>query len=195
MGSTDKDINTIIKENEKLIYFVINRSYKTFVGDEDVYQMGLIGLWHAIENFDDSKGYAFATYATKCIFNSIEMEVRSRFRKKYTLSTVSLDEPLKELKGKDIITIGDSLADPNDCFRSVEIYLDIELVRSKLHGRDLQVFEWMLSGYNAREIGEFCEVSRAYGDILVKRVRKKIKLILETGESTMKKRKKKKNLA
>ena len=38
---------------------------------DDILQYGRIGLWKAIQLFDESKGYQFSTYAYRAIFNSI----------------------------------------------------------------------------------------------------------------------------
>ena len=66
-----------ILENKKLVYFIINKYYPERRNDEDIIQVGMIGLWKAIELFDESKGYKFSTFATTVIRNAIKQELRS----------------------------------------------------------------------------------------------------------------------
>lgn len=70
-------INAKILENKKLVYFIINKYYPERRNDEDIIQVGMIGLWKAIELFDESKGYKFSTFATTVIRNAIKQELRS----------------------------------------------------------------------------------------------------------------------
>lgn len=59
--------NEIIKRNQPLVTFIINKYYskKTFdKHKDDLIQEGVFGLVDAIKGFDPSKGFKFSTYAT-----------------------------------------------------------------------------------------------------------------------------------
>lgn len=59
--------NEIIKRNQPLVTFIINKYYskKTFEKHkDDLIQEGVFGLVDAIRGFDPSKGFKFSTYAT-----------------------------------------------------------------------------------------------------------------------------------
>lgn len=45
---------------------------------EDLFQEGMKGCIHACRNFDDSKGYAFSSYAMQCIRGEILHYIRDR---------------------------------------------------------------------------------------------------------------------
>lgn len=63
--------NELVENNLKLAMFYA----KSFIGSgvelDDLYSMGVEGLIHAAEKFDPSLGYAFSTYATHWIKQSI----------------------------------------------------------------------------------------------------------------------------
>ncbi|MBE6152982.1 MAG: sigma-70 family RNA polymerase sigma factor [Firmicutes bacterium] len=63
----------LFKNNLKLVRYVINKCYKnTNFDKDDLYQTGCIGLWKAIKNFDESKGYTLSTYAVSLIWGEIK---------------------------------------------------------------------------------------------------------------------------
>lgn len=74
MSEKDK---ALVEENMKLVFFVINRYYPTFVHDEDLKQVGAIGLCKAAKTWDAEKS-TFSTYASRVILNEIKMEFRRR---------------------------------------------------------------------------------------------------------------------
>jgi RNA polymerase sigma factor (sigma-70 family) len=67
------DKEKILQENKGLVYLVINEKFRSFEWcKDDLYQVGMIGLWMSIDRFDPSKGYKFSTYATKYISGYIK---------------------------------------------------------------------------------------------------------------------------
>lgn len=66
----------IIKGNLKLILSVIKRfSYKN-LNNDDLFQVGCIGLMKAIDNFDSSHNVKFSTYAVPMIIGEIRRYIR-----------------------------------------------------------------------------------------------------------------------
>ena len=47
---------------------------------EDVVQEGMIGLYYAIQTFDDSRGFKFSTYASVCIKNRVKNTLSALWR-------------------------------------------------------------------------------------------------------------------
>lgn len=59
-------------DNINLVYSTIAKYLgKTLVQYEDIVSNGYLGLCMAAATYDDSRGIAFSTFATKCIFNEI----------------------------------------------------------------------------------------------------------------------------
>ena len=77
----------LLNDNMKLVHLVINKYYPSFTHDEEIIQMGRIGLWKASKTWDENK-CKFSTYATNCIRNEICREFRRRCR---LIDTISLE--------------------------------------------------------------------------------------------------------
>ena len=66
----DENLKKLIKENKKLICFIINK-YTSYYEFDDLYQVSIIGMIKAYQNFDCSKGVKFTTYAYKYILSEV----------------------------------------------------------------------------------------------------------------------------
>ena len=51
----DENLKKLIKENKKLICWIINK-YTSYYEFDDLYQVSIIGMIKAYQNFDCSKG-------------------------------------------------------------------------------------------------------------------------------------------
>lgn len=59
-----KLLDGFIKENEGLVWMVINKLPEGFNNDHDeLFNLGLIGIWNAVMKFDVTLGYSFSTFA------------------------------------------------------------------------------------------------------------------------------------
>ena len=64
-----KDV--LIERNLRLVAHVVKKYYTQSADQEDLISIGTIGLIKAISSFDLSKGARLATYAARCIENTI----------------------------------------------------------------------------------------------------------------------------
>lgn len=69
------DINVLIKENEKLIYSIINK-YSYYFDIDDLYQVSIIGLINAYKNYKANKNTKFSTYAYFYILGEVKNFIR-----------------------------------------------------------------------------------------------------------------------
>jgi RNA polymerase sigma factor (sigma-70 family) len=74
---TNKDIDRLILENEKLVHYVAKR-YKGLDQYEDLAQEGMIGLIKAAQRFDPTKGFMFSSFATPFIKGEILHYLRDK---------------------------------------------------------------------------------------------------------------------
>lgn len=61
-----------IVENIGLVHSIANRFRNRGADYDDLFQAGCIGLIKAVDNFDESKGFAFSTYAVPVIMGEIK---------------------------------------------------------------------------------------------------------------------------
>ena len=85
--------NSVIEENLGLVYAVAKRFTGRNVEYEDLVQIGSIGLIKASENFDESLGYKFSTYAVPMIMGEIKRYLRDD-------GIIKVSRTIKENAGK-----------------------------------------------------------------------------------------------
>ena len=61
-----------ITENIGLVHSIANRFRNRGADYDDLFQAGCVGLMKAVDNFDESKGFAFSTYAVPVIMGEIK---------------------------------------------------------------------------------------------------------------------------
>lgn len=66
----------LILRNERLVWSIVTRFSGRGVENEDLFQIGSIGLWRACERFDESYGVRFSTYAVPLIIGEIRRYLR-----------------------------------------------------------------------------------------------------------------------
>lgn len=65
-----------IEANLGLVHSIANRFRGRGIEYDDLFQCGCIGLIKAVDNFDESKGFAFSTYAVPVIMGEIKRVFR-----------------------------------------------------------------------------------------------------------------------
>lgn len=109
------------------------------VEDTDQYADGLIGLLHAVENYDPSLGFAFSTYATKCIKNAVFQGYRD-----YTYDNLGDEGDELEMPEVDVLQRYLTRIDINELFGdNAEDQRAMSVLR-----------RYYLNGENWRQIGE-----------------------------------------
>ncbi|MCL2055880.1 MAG: sigma-70 family RNA polymerase sigma factor [Oscillospiraceae bacterium] len=66
--------NKLIEHNLRLVAHIIKRYYSNIRDQDDLISIGTIGLIKAASTFDYEKGAKFATYASRCIENTISIQ-------------------------------------------------------------------------------------------------------------------------
>ena len=82
---------TLITENSPLIKSVIKKYLKKGIEFDDLYQLGSLGFLKAINNFDESFGVKFSTYAVPMIAGEIKRFIRDNGIIKVPRSTKQLN--------------------------------------------------------------------------------------------------------
>ena len=70
--------DVLVERNLRLVVFIAKRFENTGTGIEDLISIGTIGLIKGISSFDPAKGARLATYAARCIENTILSQRNNR---------------------------------------------------------------------------------------------------------------------
>lgn len=85
----------LVENNLRLVHSCCQRFKNNGIEYEDLYQVGCVGLIKAADNFDDSLGYSFSTYAVPVILG----EIKRLFR---DTGPIKISRSLKELSYKTV---------------------------------------------------------------------------------------------
>ena len=152
---------------------------------EDLIQEGMVGLIHAVREYDSSKEASFRTFAEICIRNRLYSVLRAAARDKHAAlnQSVPLDTPFFDSNSYTSGT--NNLAQRNP----EEFMIDREHTAALLSGvrKQLSEFEakilgYYLDGLSCREIAEAVGRSPKSVDNAVQRIRRKMAQQLLSGD-------------
>ena len=127
-----EEITKLLIENENLIYSVASKFTK-YKDKEDLFQAGCIGMIEAYNNFDNTKGTKFTSYAYPYIFGEINKYVREDH-------TIKLSKDMQKLKSKiekaRIFLSQKLMYNPNIKELSTYLEIDEKIVASLLNYSD-----------------------------------------------------------
>lgn len=87
------------EQHKGLVGMTFNKYFtKVKKHEEDLMQCGYLGLWKACQTFDESKGFAFSTYAVKCIRNEMAIWLRSELKYWYYTTDIIVENEDGEMQ-------------------------------------------------------------------------------------------------
>ncbi len=124
----------IIKYNLRLVVNELCKKYWNVLYDKnDLFEIGVLGLIHAVDHYDINKDYYFSTYATICI----DREIANTLSKtKYKSQEFEPDNPIKRTNNENVYYYDlyeDNFIDTIDNHMMIISLLD------KLNERDKQI--------------------------------------------------------
>ena len=125
-----KDREQAVKDNLGLVHSIAKRFLNRGADYDDIYQAGCLGLIKAVDNFDESRGFAFSTYAVPVIMG----EIKRIFREG---EAIRVSRALKE---KSIY-----IQSLRDCFVKKELREPTVNELSKLSGYDIEELSEILN--------------------------------------------------
>lgn len=159
--------SNLVEENISFVYYLIKKYYPTYIGDEDLVQVGCLALCKAADTWDESKS-KFSTYASKCIRNDINKELNQR---KKQSGVLSLDYEVTNDDG-DSGTFGDFFVGQQDVG-----FVDIESLTKSCSTIDLEIINLKKQGLSAVEIADKLNCS---SQVIQKRLRNIIRIWRDT---------------
>ena len=107
-------------EYEGLVYSIINR-YSKYFDNDDLYQVGMMGLINAYKNFDNRENTKFSSYAYYYILGEVRKYIRETNPVKISKDLIRLNSEV--LKVKDIMR---QKLGRNPTNLEVSLFLDID---------------------------------------------------------------------
>ena len=142
---------------------------------------GFEGLIFAANTFDASKGFAFTTYAYRCILNKMFMYQR-HVRAKYSLDTSINDVAFVSNNG-DALSYEDMLESEDEFVKIEEretideLFKSMEIAYKSFNDNERKIIKYMLEGHKQREISELTGLSQPQVSRYLKKMKSKIKRI------------------
>jgi RNA polymerase sporulation-specific sigma factor len=182
IGRTDEDLVRDYRSGRVQAVDCLMERYKSFVralararfligGDqEDLIQEGMIGLYKAVQNFDETKNASFRTFAALCINRQIAKAIEEAQRKKHIplndrvpLTDEEWNERFQsEGISPEAIVIGRESTDET-----------LKKIKQLLSPMETQVLDLYLSGLDYREIAAHLGREPKSVDNAIQRIRKK----------------------
>ena len=104
-GDSDAQ-ETLIKENNGLIWAVVRRFMGRGVETDDLYQLGCLGFLKAVEGFDTEYGTQFSTYAVPKIAGEIRRFLRDDGTVKVSRGIKERAATIKTARSQLLVTLG-----------------------------------------------------------------------------------------
>ncbi len=173
-------IDVLFERYKNLVRKKAKAMYLAGGDSDDLIQEGMIGLYKAVRDYDDSKEATFATFASLCINRQMISAVTAYNRKKNTPlnSYLSFDLPANtddenEMRLVDVLKTDDD-SDPESMYidREYTLLLKEHLMKS-LSPFEKQVIELYLEGNDYREIANILDKPPKAIDNALQRIRTK----------------------
>lgn len=159
---------SLVTDNLNLARFVAKKYLSNDMEYEDIESIAFIGLVKAAKSFDKSKGYAFSTYAVRCIEN----EIKYYFRKK-SICAESLDEPIQ-----DNLILADTIEDKTDTFEEFAMNEALKCALNELDDREKFVVDMLYvkePPLTQQEISRMLNINQSQVSRTLKRALNKIR--------------------
>lgn len=169
---------------------VKNRAASYFIagGDrEDLIQEGMIGVFKAINDYDETKGASFRTFAELCIQRQIITAVKGASRMKHQPlnESLSLNRPVAENDEntatlEEIIPAGEKSDPEVQLLLQEDLTYITENIDEILTTLELQVWKMYIRGDSYKQIAEKLDKTNKAVDNAIRRAKKKLSEVLDS---------------
>ena len=149
MCEINVDTNALVRKYETLVHSVLSKKLPTYIGDEDLVQVGRIALWKSAKRYDPDKG-KFSTYAYKAIYHAMLKELSKR------KSETSLNAPVA---GDDELEFQDTIADLRQSLDGAELRFELEDFYKTLKPKKQEILRRKANGETYGEIAKAMNIS------------------------------------
>lgn len=173
----------MVEENLPLVVHLVGKYFPQGalgMDYDDLVQEGSIGLMRAVMTFDETKGFKFASYASRVILNTVVTHLRCRTVRqeaKWSETSARLDaSPV----GADGMTLAEAIPDPSSTNRSTVNYDAIWSILDNTN--PVSRMMWIghyLEGYPQTELAKRFNLSRQAVSTRLENVNKRLRVRLK----------------
>ena len=180
--SGDKDaLSYLLEKYKNLVNIKVSKYFMIGAEKEDILQEGMIGLFKAIQSFNEEKQNSFKSFANICIERQLITAIKSSNRQKHMpLNTyLSLNTSAYDNSEDDSVELIDTLnsktvEDPLETIMKKEYYSEVEdAINKNLSKFEKQVLERYLKGESYVNIAKSLDSPVKSVDNAIQRIRKK----------------------
>lgn len=176
----EKALRYLLEKYKDLVHAKIGKYFIIGAEKEDIMQEGMIGLFKAIQSFDETKNNTFKTFANVCIERQLITAIKSSTRQKHmplnsylSLNTAAYDNDEDSVELIDTFD-GNTMEDPLDTIMKKEYYEQIEnIIDRTLSKFEKQVLQRFIKGESYVVIAEKLKSPIKSVDNAIQRIRKK----------------------
>lgn len=163
----------LVEENIKLVGFTITKYFPTSIMDEDLYQIGCIGLMKSAMKYDPNKG-SFSTYAVFYIRGEIQIHIRNSYALNRIVHrhTVSISDPVTD-DGK--LTVENLLFDEGFEDAQMTRLITQELLCELNEIEKKVIHLYYVDGLTQTQIGKVVGRDQNFSSRLIRKVSSKMK--------------------
>ena len=179
-NGNDKALDYLISKYKSLVNSKVTKYYIVGAEKEDIVQEGLIGLFKAIKDYDNTKQNSFKSFASLCIERQIITAIKTSNRQKHLPlnSSLSLNNTINDNDNEssflDIIN-AQNVEDPLETITKKEYYTNIkEKLNSNLSEFEKKVLYNYIEGNSYINIAEKLDMPVKSIDNAIQRIRKKL---------------------
>ena len=180
--SGDKDaLSYLLEKYKNLVNIKVSKYFMIGAEKEDILQEGMIGLFKAIQSFNEQKQNSFKSFANICIERQLITAIKSSNRQKHMpLNTyLSLNTAAYDNNEDDSVELIDTFnsktaEDPLETIMKKEYYSEVEeAINKNLSKFEKQVLERYLKGESYVTIAKRLDSPVKSIDNAIQRIRKK----------------------
>ena len=166
--------------NIRLVYYIVKKYDGAAAEYDDLVQCASIGLWKAIKTFDPTKGFQFATYASRVMHNEILMLLRANKKGRIIddKQIVSMDSALNIDADGNSLTFEDILQSSccvEDHLMESELSKIIAEFVENYNTRNAEIASMYVKGMTQRMIADITGISQSYVSRIINKFKRDLK--------------------
>lgn len=171
-------IDEILEEYKPLVVSIARRYFLAGADFEDLIQEGMIGLYKAVQSYDEKAQASFTTFANLCITRQIQSAIKhANTNKNKVLNELTISGDDAEEKMNLIVSLEPN---PEDKFISSQNmdYINKQ-IQTNLSQFERQVLNYYIEGLKYDDIASKLNVSRKTIDNTLVKIRKNLSFLLK----------------